>query len=198
MTGRMGPARKPVEPVRISASYSDRPNDPGIREAERALVARAQEGDRAAFEVLYRDHVQAVARQVRLRLGSADEDVVAEVFLRAWRGLASYRDMGRAFGAWLHGIAHHVIVDELRTRARITPVAEIPDRGMEPMTVELLSLREALDRLPDDQRKVIELKYLVGMTNDEVAVAMESTPGAINTKQWRALRTLSNILGETP
>jgi hypothetical protein len=181
MTGRMGPARKPVEPVRISASYSDRPNDPGIREAERALVARAQEGDRAAFEVLYRDHVQAVARQVRLRLGSADEDVVAEVFLRAWRGLASYRDMGRAFGAWLHGIAHHVIVDELRTRARITPVAEIPDRGMEPMTVELLSLREALDRLPD-----------------EVAVAMESTPGAINTKQWRALRTLSNILGETP
>jgi RNA polymerase sigma-70 factor (ECF subfamily) len=160
-------------------------------------VARAQEGDRAAFEVLYRDHVQAVARQVRLRLGSADEDVVAEVFLRAWRGLASYRDMGRAFGAWLHGIAHHVVVDELRVRARITPVAEIPDRGSEPMTVELLSLRQALDLLPDDQRQVIELKYLVGMTNDEVASAMESTPGAINTKQWRALRTLSNILGET-
>jgi RNA polymerase sigma-70 factor (ECF subfamily) len=184
--------------VRISASYSDRPSDPERREAERALVARAQEGDRAAFEALYRDHVQAVARQVRLRLGSADEDVVAEVFLRAWRGLASYRDMGRAFGAWLHGIAHHVVVDELRTRARTTPVAEIPDRGIDPMTIELLSLREALDRLPEDQRQVIELKYLVGMTNDEVAAAMDSTPGAVNTKQWRALRTLSTILGEVP
>jgi len=198
MTGRMGPARKPLEPVRISAPSLDKPNNPGIREAERALVARAQEGDRAAFEMLYRDNVQAVARQVRLRLGSADEDVVAEVFLRAWRGLASYRDLGRAFGAWLHGIAHHVIVDELRSRARTTPVAELPDKGIDPMTTELLSLRQALDRLPDDQRQVIELKYLVGMTNDEVAEAMHSTPGAINTKQWRALRSLSGILEDKP
>jgi RNA polymerase sigma-70 factor, ECF subfamily len=185
----------PQEPLRISASSTDRQGEhPDARALERALVERAKAGDDDAFEQLYRSHVQGVARHVRLRLGSVDEDVVAEVFLRAWQGLANHRDMGRPFGAWLYGIARNVIVDELRTRGRTVAVADVPDRGVEPMTAELLALREAIDGLPDDQRQVVRLKYLAGLTNDEVATALETTVGAVNTRRWRALRALAGLL----
>lgn len=171
--------------------------------AERAaydstLIASAADGDADAFEELYRTHVGGVARHVRLRLGRADEDVVAEVFVRAWAGISSYRDLGRPFGAWLFCIARHVIADEFRYRSRTVPVAEPPERGVEPMTAELLALREAIDRLPEDQRQVVELRYLAGLTNDEVAAAMGTSPSAVNTKRWRALLVLRDFLKDGP
>jgi RNA polymerase sigma-70 factor (ECF subfamily) len=188
-------APSPQEPLRISHSSLDRQGErPNERAPEHAYVERAKAGDDDAFEELYRSHVQGVARHVRLRLGSVDEDLVVEVFLRAWQGLATYRDVGRPFGAWLYGITRNVIVDELRTRGRTLAMAEVPDQGVEPMTAELLSLRDAIDRLPDDQRQVVQLKYLAGLTNDEVATALHTTVGAVNTRQWRALRALAGLL----
>src|SRR5262249_7131471 len=147
---------------------------------ELALVAMAVDGDADAFEELYRTHVEGVARHVRFRLGRPDEDVVAEVFVRAWAGLPSYQDRGRPFGAWLFGIARHVVADEFRRGAGIAPVAGAPEGGDEPMTAELLALREAIDRLPDDQRQAVELRYLAGLTNEEVATAMGTTASAVN------------------
>ncbi|MGE5227709.1 MAG: RNA polymerase sigma factor [Planctomycetaceae bacterium] len=157
-------------------------------------MARAQEGDRAAFEELYRAHVAGVARRVRYRMGAADEDVVAEVFVRAWRALPRYRDTGAPFAAWLDGICRHLVVDTFRARGRSVPVAEVPDRSVEPMSADLLALREAIDLLPTEQRQIVELKYLVGLTNGEVAAALGTTPGAVNAKQWRALRALERLL----
>lgn len=181
----------------ISRVSSDRKGDePDGRARERALVARAKEGDRDAFGALYRAHVGAVARLVRFRVGREDEDAVSEVFLRAWRGLATYRDTGVPFAAWLYGIARHVAVDALRASVRTEPRGELPDAGVEPMTAELLTLHDAIEQLPTEQRQVIELKYLVGLSNAEVAAAMDSTPGAVNAKQWRALKALSDVLEE--
>jgi RNA polymerase sigma-70 factor, ECF subfamily len=172
--------------------------DPDVRERELELVRRAQGGDREAFETLYRTHAPAVARLVRFRMGTEDEDAVAEVFFRAWRGLGGYRDTGAPFAAWLYGIARHVAIDELRKRGRAEPTDQVPDREVEPMTAELMTLRGAIDGLPTEQRQVIELKYLLGMSNDEVAAAMDCTPGAVNAKQWRALRALALQIGEKP
>lgn len=183
----------------ISRASSDGKGDePEDRAVERALVARAKEGDRDAFEQLYRTHLGPVSRLVRFRLGTSDEDAVAEVFLRAWRGLATYRDTGVPFSAWLYGIARHVAVDELRRCGRVEPVEQVPEGEVEPMTAELITLRDAIDDLPTEQRQVIELKYLAGMTNDEVAAAMGTTPGAVNARQWRALKTLASTIGERP
>jgi RNA polymerase sigma-70 factor (ECF subfamily) len=190
--------RQSTAPANISRPSTDRKGEEPDRAHERALVRRAQDGDRDAFGELYRIHLPAVARLVRFRLGGADEDVVAEVFLRAWRGVDGYRDRGVPFAAWLYGIARHVSVDELRKRGRVEPVEQVPDRGEDPMTAELLTLHGAIDRLPTEQRQVIELKYLVGMSNDEVAAVTGTTSGAVNAKQWRALRTLADILGERP
>jgi len=66
------------------------------------------------------------------------------------------------------------------------------------MTAELLALREAIDRLPDDQRQVVELRYLAGLTNDEVAAAMDTSTSAVNTKRWRAWLVLRDVLKEAP
>src|SRR5204863_7817433 len=140
-------------------------SEPDGREHERALVRRAQDGDRDAFGELYRTHLPAVSRLVRFRVGAENEDVVSDVFLRAWRGLASYRDTGVPFAAWLYGIARHVAIDALRRQGRDEPRDEVPDRAVDPMTAEVLTLRGAIDELPTEQRQVIELKYLVGMSN---------------------------------
>ena len=187
--------------IQASASLSRRPldrpvEDLDVRARERELVGQAQGGDREAFEELYRTHAPAVARLVRFRLGAEDEDAVAEIFFRAWRGLATYRDTGAPFSAWLYGIARHVAIDAVRTRGRVEPTDQLPDREVDPMTVDLLSLHGAIEHLPTEQRQVIELKYLVGLTNDEVAAALGCSAGAVNAKQWRALRALAGELGE--
>src|SRR5436190_22424611 len=186
-------------PANISAPSLDGKggDEPDGREHERALVRRAQDGDRDAFGDLYRTHLPAISRLVRFRLGTEDEDAVSEVFLRAWRGLGSYRDTGVPFAAWLYGIARHVAIDALRRQGRDEPRDELPDRAAEElMTAEMLTLRGAIDELPTEQRQVIELKYLVGMTNEEVAAAMATTPGGINARRWRALKALAEILEE--
>lgn len=180
---------------RVSSDGKGEEPDDG-RASERALVERAKDGDRDAFGVLYREHAAAVARVVRFRLGREDEDAVSEVFLRAWRGLAGYRDTGAPFSAWLYAIARHVAIDLLRTSMRTEARAEVPDRGVDEMTAELLTLHDAIEQLPTEQRQVIELKYLVGMTNAEVAAAMDTSTGAINAKQWRALKALADVLEE--
>jgi RNA polymerase sigma-70 factor, ECF subfamily len=197
--GGVEASKIPEERPSISAPVPDTQDEHRDRAAyETTLIASAADGDADAFEELYRTHVAGVARHVRLRLGRADEDAVAEVFVRAWAGISSYRDLGRPFGAWLFGIARHVIADEFRARSRTIPVADPPERAVEPMTAELLELREAIDRLPEDQRQVIELRYLAGLTNDEVAAAMETSPSAVNTKRWRALLVLRDVLKDAP
>jgi RNA polymerase sigma-70 factor (ECF subfamily) len=179
----------------ISPVSSDgKGEEPDGRAHERALVARAKDGDQDAFAVLYRDHAPAVARVVRFRLGRDDEDVVSEVFLRAWKGLATYRDTGAPFSAWLYAIARHVAIDLVRTSARTEPRAEVPDQEVDELTAELLTLHDAIEQLPTEQRQVIELKYLVGMNNAEVAAAMDTSSGAVNAKQWRALKALAEVL----
>ncbi|TMK13439.1 MAG: RNA polymerase sigma factor, partial [Actinobacteria bacterium] len=141
-------------PANISAPSLDGKggDEPDGREHERALVRRAQDGDRDAFGDLYRTHLPAISRLVRFRLGTEDEDAVSEVFLRAWRGLGSYRDTGVPFAAWLYGIARHVAIDLLRKRGRDEPRDELPERGVEPVTAEVLTLRGAIDHLPTEQR----------------------------------------------
>ncbi len=160
----------------------------------RDLVRTAKEGDRGAFGQLYRLHHARIVRFARFRLGADHEDVVSEVFLRAWARLPRYRDMGAPFAAWLYGIARHVVADEIARRIRSQPVSQVPETTVETRDDDRLALAEALSTLPEEQRQVIELKYLIGMKNPEVAEVFGISVGAVNAKQWRALRTLRDLL----
>ena len=166
------------------------------------LVERAQRNDCDAFGDLYRLYHGAVFRLARFHLGPGAEDVAAETFLRAWEALPRYRNTGAPFVAWLYGIARHVVADELASRRRVEPRAEPPDDSTNPGPDERLgqedrlALAMAVARLPQEQRRVVELKFLIGLSNAEVAKAFGKTIGAINAMQWRAIRTLRRMLAD--
>jgi RNA polymerase sigma-70 factor, ECF subfamily len=160
------------------------------------LVMAAREGDKDAFGRLYRLHHAAITRMVRFHLGADHEDSVSEVFVRAWSSLPRYRDTGAPFVAWLYGIARHVVADEIRRRMRTVPSDRLPDRASPFSGDDRLMIAEALAKLPAVQRQVIELKFLLGMKNPEVAGALGISTGAVNAKQWRGLSTLRTLLEE--
>jgi RNA polymerase sigma-70 factor, ECF subfamily len=161
-----------------------------------ALVDRAARRDREAFADLYLIFHPKVFRLARFYLGAAAEDAVSETFVRAWAGLPGYRRMAAPFAAWLYGIARHVVADQRAALRREEPRPEIVGGTVEPDTDDRLNLNREIERLPHVQRYVIEGKFLVGLSNPELAAALRRSPGAINALQWRALRTLQRRLGE--
>ncbi len=186
---------RPFIPVLVGDRKS-RHDEQEDRSDERitTLVERAREGDKESFGVLYRLYYPAIARLARFSLGGSVEDVVAETFTRAWAGLPRYKTTSVPFVAWLYAIARNVVVDELRARRRTEPREHLPDTSVDSQYERDLALAAAIRRLPNEQRKVIELKYLVGLTNPEVAAALNKTIGAVNAQQWRALQSLRESL----
>jgi RNA polymerase sigma-70 factor (ECF subfamily) len=176
-------------------NVDEQPDDVSDPTGVSELVARAQRGDRDAFGDLYRTYHAAVFRLARFQVGDTAEDVVAETFTRAWAALPRYRDTGAPFVAWLYGIARHVVVDELRARKRVEARDELPAaHSVEPDHDARMSLDAAIARLPKRQRQVIEMKYLMGLTNPEVAAVLGKSVGAVNAQQWRALGALQEML----
>jgi RNA polymerase sigma-70 factor, ECF subfamily len=159
-----------------------------------SLVERSRRGDREAFAELYRLFHAPLFRLARFHVGSGAEDAVSETFLRAWKALSRYRPTDAPFGAWLYGIARHVVADQRKAKRREEPRSTLPDRASDPTTVERLTLMGVIERLPKTQRFVIEAKFLVGLTNGELAAALGKSTGAINAIQWRALRALQRML----
>lgn len=177
-----------------------RGTDTPLADAEVAvLVERSRHGERDAFGVLYEEYRGRIFNLARFSLPhAAAEDAVGETFVRAWAALPRYRDMGVPFVAWLYGIARHVVTDALRSGMRVEPRAEprLDEPDSRDHDLDRLTLGAALARLPDEQRVVVELKFLAGLSNDEVGRALGKSAGAVNTQQWRALATLRGFLEE--
>ncbi|RKT56352.1 sigma-70 family RNA polymerase sigma factor [Saccharothrix australiensis] len=173
------------------------------------VVTAAVAGDRHAVEQLLRAVRPAVLRYCRGRLGgsvlSAD-DVAQEACLAVLKALPRYRDEGRPFLAFVYGIAAHKVADAHRygARNRVDPVAEVPDSPLAEAGPELLVLRgelseeisRLLDVLPPKQREILLLRVVVGLSAEETADAVESTPGAVRVAQHRALTKLRKVLAE--
>lgn len=169
------------------------------------LVTRAVAGDRAALGAVLAAIRPVVVRSCRARLGrggpgAADaDDVAQEVCLAVLRALPGYRDQGRPFLAFVHGIAAHKIVDARRAAVRRpVPVAEPGDRpdlddGPETLAVRRAGepgLRRTLAALPRRQREILHLRVVVGLSAEETARAVGSTAGAVRVAQHRALSAL--------
>ncbi len=175
------------------------------------LVGAAVDGDRAAVDSVLRWIRPLVLRYCRARVGSQEktfasaDDVAQEVCLAVFAALPSYRDQGRPFLAFVYGIAAHKVADAHRSSARnrAEPVPEIPDSpdlddaGPEQraMQGELAGrMDKLLDMLPDKQREILVLRVVVGLSAEETAEAVGSTPGAVRVAQHRALGKLRNVL----
>lgn len=128
-------------------------------------------------------------RVAYLYLGSesAAVDAVDEA---VYRGYLKRRSLRREayFSTWLTRILINVCLDELHRRQRETPVEILPERAETPY--DALPLQEALDRLPEDLRSVIALRYFGGFTLAETARALGLPEGTVSSRQRRALQLL--------
>jgi RNA polymerase sigma-70 factor (ECF subfamily) len=176
---------------------------------ERRLVEAACRGEKSAIEALYRTHYDTIYRYVLLRLGSptAAEDVVSQVFLGMVRGLGRYRDEGKPFAAWLYGIAQKQIAFfqrrqgrapssvELDTAAELIATSAGPHATAEQRELRV-SIAQALSEVPEGQREVILLRYILSLSLAETAAIVGRTEGAVKQLQLRGLATLKGILGQ--
>lgn len=171
-----------------------------------ALVELARSGDRNAFGELYDHYHSAVYRFLYYRVSSVTlaEDLTADTFFRALRGMSSFRWQGRDFGAWLMTIARNLVADHFkagRTRLEHTTedtetldsAADSPEREvLATLTGEIL--RSALNELPREQRECIVLRFLDGMSIAETAEIMHRSSGAIKQLQLRGIRNLAKSI----
>ncbi|GAA2887715.1 sigma-70 family RNA polymerase sigma factor [Pseudonocardia halophobica] len=169
-------------------------------------------GDRGAVERVLATIRPLVVRYCRARLGGSDrssvsaDDVAQEVCLAVLTALPGYRVQGRPFLAFVYGIASHKVIDAHRAagRNRSEPVADVPDSvesgdGPEQraLRVELSEqMSRLLDQLPEKQREIIVLRVVVGLSAEETADAVGSTPGAVRVAQHRALARLRKNMPE--
>ncbi|MFP5297485.1 MAG: RNA polymerase sigma factor [Actinomycetota bacterium] len=180
----------PSSDKQVESHVDTRPSEDDSPE----LVRRAQRGDADAFGLLYQRNRASVYRLARSYLGGDVDDAVAETFVRAWKGLPRYRDRGLPFAAWLYGIARNVVKDELRFRKRAEPRSGLPEATVTESPEVALDLLAALGRLSDEHRKVIEMKYLMGLDNVAIAKVMRRSTGAVNAMRWRALAELRKVV----
>jgi RNA polymerase sigma-70 factor (ECF subfamily) len=186
------------------------PNFVDLSDAE--LIGRSAEGDARALEVLY-DRYSRVVFSFALRIvgdPQVAEEVLQEVFFRAWQQGSAFKVARGSFITWLLSITHNMAIDEVRRRRRRPQKADsespeevlaaVPDTSTDvEEEVWLGSLRTtilaALDNLPPAQREAIELAYFRGLTQREIAERLSEPLGTIKTRMRLGLQKLREQLG---
>lgn len=177
-----------------------------------ALVERARTGDAEAFAGLYDRYVDQVFSYVyrRVQHRQTTEDLVGDVFLRAFRRLPGFEWQGVDLGAWIITIARNRVHDHFKSaRFRLERSSDAPPEdpepgvGDDPERVALgrdmaRELGRALERLKDDHREVIELRFVHDHSVAETAAVMGRTIGATKALQYRALRALAAEVADVP
>ncbi|MEP6639061.1 MAG: sigma-70 family RNA polymerase sigma factor [Chloroflexota bacterium] len=164
------------------------------------LVARAQCGDRQAFDALATaeyDRLYAVARRI-LRDGYAAEDAVQDTLIRAWRDLRSLRDPDR-FEAWLHRLLVRACQDQFRRNRRGVVAVEVLTDRLDPSddyarVIHRDELERAFLGLSIDQRAVLVLTHYVGLPAAEVASILGIPSGTVSSRLHYGLRTMRAAL----
>jgi len=171
---------------------------------EAQLIARAQESDRAAWDEIFQRHYQRIYVFVFCRIGDAmaAEDVTADVFVEAWRGIRRYSYRGVPLASWLYRIAHNLIADFLRRRNRAKTQrledngALTPQSGDEAETVALWqSISTAFRRLTLEQQQVLVSRFIEGLSLAETASLMGKNENAVKALEFRALKSVRKVLG---
>lgn len=174
----------------------------------RELTSLAVQGDRTAIESLLAQLRPMVVRYCRARLGRVSghyhiaDDVAQEVCIAVLAALPRYRDLGRPFASFVFGIASHKVADALRSSVRsAVPTQDLPDGpdegpGPEETVVrhtEAAQARELLARLPDNQRELLILRVVSGLSAEETGNVLGMSAGAVRVAQHRALARLRQL-----
>jgi RNA polymerase sigma-70 factor, ECF subfamily len=193
----------------------DRRTDDFGRLADEDLMQFVRRGDARAFEVVYDRHA-GVAFSLAYRMcGSRGvaEDVVQEAFLSLWRSGARYDRTRGSVRTWVLGIVHNRAIDALR-RSVVHDRRRATDEGLDERLEsgerteaevdrreEATAVRAAMNTLPPDQSRVIELAYFGGFTHTEIAGILSAPVGTVKGRMRLGMAKLRDVLepqGVTP
>jgi RNA polymerase sigma-70 factor, ECF subfamily len=171
------------------------------------ILRNVQADDPTAFADLYAAYAGRIFAFYSRRLGDpcAAEDYTQELFFRLSRALPAFTYHSEpAFLAWLFRLARGILIDGHRRRVhraallRLIPRDEYAIAASEPgrQICERMALQQALHRLATDQQRVIYLRFVMGLTTAETAVALQRTLGATRVLQYRALHRLQGLLAD--
>ncbi|HWR30599.1 MAG TPA: RNA polymerase sigma factor [Negativicutes bacterium] len=175
--------------------------------SEWELIEKAKTGDRDALGELVADSWQPLYRFISYKTGNSEEsqDIAQETFYRAFRSLSSYQRTESLFSTWLGRIAMNLITDIWRKKGRTPIINDINEHESElsggENPADALICQETQDtlvallcELPEEQRRVIELRIIAGLPVKEAATAMNKSEAAIKMLQQRALKSLREKL----
>jgi RNA polymerase sigma-70 factor (ECF subfamily) len=186
-------------------------SDPGGYSAlEESRLIELARSDPEAFGELYRRNADRIYTYVFYRVGSTTdaEDLTARTFYQALGGIHRYIDRGMPFVAWLYRIAHNLVANHHRNRARWretsldqlemrapaplaagTRAVERPDRVVE-ATERQRALVSAIRRQPEERQRLLILKFTERLSNEEIGRLMGRTESSIKSLYFRTLRAL--------
>ena len=174
-----------------------------VTESDERLLIEAAQKDPSRFAELYEQNFHRVyayvARRVRDRVET--QELTAQVFHKALANLGKFKWKGSPFAAWLYRIAANAIAD--RARQQVRESTDQPDPSSESFTATDLEAVErrarlfsAVDKLPEDQRRVIVMRFADEKSIREIADELGRSEGAVKQLQFRALENLRNRLNE--
>ena len=174
-----------------------------------SVVERAQEGERQALAELFDRFYDGVYRFAYMKLGSVNdaEEAAQETFTQMVRSIKKVKRQGSSFEAWLFRLARNVCVDEQRKRYRrredstpVTPEPSVFVPSAEDLVIKLAEadrLRAMLATLPDEQRRVLELRFGANLSSEDIGTILGKSPGAVRIQQMRALQSLRHVIEVT-
>jgi RNA polymerase sigma-70 factor (ECF subfamily) len=169
-----------------------------------AALQAARRGDDWAMTRIFRAVHPSLLHYVRRHAPDVAEDLVAEVWMAAAKGFASFEGDLDEFRAWLFVVARRRIADHYRSRSRRSRLSPLTDEALIPgaddIAIEGLSTDQAIEALvqdlPSDQAEVVLLRVVADLSVEQVAKIMGRSPGSVRVLQHRALRHLAKIWHE--
>jgi len=179
------------------------------KQEERALIDRAKK-DPAAFGELYRRYVDRIYNYIYYRTGSAGdaEDLTGKVFFKAMSHIKGYKHMGLPFSAWLYRIAHNLVANYHRDRARkqeisldnlpgqVLPRSELHPETRAVHSQEVDALLARIRDLAPNRQELLILKFVDQLPNAEIGLIMRKSEGAIKSLYHRTLLELRELMEE--
>jgi RNA polymerase sigma-70 factor (ECF subfamily) len=173
---------------------------PADEAAERLQIEAARKDPRR-FADLYEENFERVYAFVVRRVRDRDQaqDLTADVFHRALAGLPRFEYRGIPFAAWLFQIARNAIADDSKRSVRQRKIADFSDapEAIENEVEPRARLFKLVDELPEDQRRVIAMRFGEQQTIKEIAARLGRSEGAIKQLQLRGLQKLKARMGDS-
>jgi RNA polymerase sigma-70 factor (ECF subfamily) len=177
---------------------------------DEALMHRADQADALAFEVIFDRHGGAAFSLAYRMCGrrTMAEDIVQETFLSLWRRGGRYERAKGSVRSWVLGAVHNKTIDYFRHQTATTSCDVNDDEALKELTapertdaeaerrIQTTQVRGALERLPTEQRRVIELAYFGGFTHSQIADMLELPAGTVKGRMRLGLVKLRLSLGD--